>query len=209
MSDMLLEVDEALRAQQLKALWDKFGQWLIGAAVVAVVGTAIGVTWYEHTNKVLSEQTGQLMSVLQGSNSAKELADLTAKTDAPLKGVTELYQAQKLEQTKDLKGAQEVYKNMTEQHGIPAAVSDMARIHYVRLGMVQNAKPDELLPVLEPLTKTGGNFHASAMELKAMLLLQENKNKDASEIFTALAADETAPDTIRKRAKTMIGYEAK
>ena len=40
MSDVFKEVDEDLRREQLKSIWDRFGAYIIGAAVLIVVATA-------------------------------------------------------------------------------------------------------------------------------------------------------------------------
>ncbi len=40
MSDIFREVDEDLRREQFKRLWDRFGTYVIGLAVLIVVVTA-------------------------------------------------------------------------------------------------------------------------------------------------------------------------
>lgn len=213
MSDMLLEVDEALRAQQLKALWEQFGQWIIGLAVLAVIGTAVGVTWHNHTNKVLGEQTAQLLTILQNeatsSDTPQQLEALAKKSNLPLQVVAGLYQAQKLEQGNDLKAARQAYGTLMKQSGGPKVLRDLARVHFVRLGMVQKDKPEDLLAAIEPLTAENSFFHASAMEMKATLLVQQGKTKEADAIFSHLAVEQSAPDSIRARAKSMMAAGGK
>lgn len=211
MSDILLEVDDALRAQQLKALWDKYGQWLLGLMVAVVIATAIGVTWHHYTNKALSEQTAALLAILQdeavkGDKTSAELAVLAKKADLPLRAVVALYHAQKLEQGGDLAAAQETYKKLAVAKSAPDIMRDLARVHYVRLGLAQTEpETDELLKMLKPVATKDGNFHASALEMKAMLLGMQGKTDEAAAIYARLVSDETAPPSIRARAKTMVG----
>ena len=40
MSDIFREVDEEIRRERYKSLWDRFGLWVIAVAVIIVVGTA-------------------------------------------------------------------------------------------------------------------------------------------------------------------------
>lgn len=214
MSDnMLLEVEDALRAQQIKALWDKFGQWLIGAVIIIVLGTAVGVIWHGHTTSALSQQTAQLLAFLEsdvdGKAAESDLAALSAKTDMPLKVIAELYRAQKLEKAKDLKGAQSVYADIAKQGGTPDIMKDLAQLHVVRIGVAMDQKAEDLLPQLDKLTADDAPFRASAMELKGLLLQKQGKNDEANAVFSALSKNDDAPPSLRNRAKALISYEDK
>ena len=213
MSDMMMEVDDALRAQQLKALWDRFGQWLIGLALVVVIATAVGVTWHNHQTKILSEQSSTLLSILQNeaenAKTPQELTALSKKANLPLKAVVELYRAQKFEQAKDLSAAQKLYGQLARQAKTPQILQDVARLHFVRLGLVQYDKPEKLLAMINPLTKENSNFRASALDMKATILVLQNKSGEANKIYAQLASDETAPTSLRNRAKAMMQDEGK
>ncbi len=212
MSDMLLEVDDAIRAQQMKALWDKYGQWLIGIVVGIVIATTVGVIWRNVLDSKLTAQTNELLVILQNeaekSDTEKKLASLHEEASFPLKAVVDLYRAQKLEQAKDLKATQDAYKEMMTQRRLPQIVQNLARVHYVRLGIIQNQKPDALLEVINPVAdKEAAPFHSSAKEMKGLLLQQQGKHKEANAIFTALSSDSTIPGTMRQRAKALVSYE--
>lgn len=215
MSESLMEIDEAVRAQQMHALWSRYGQWLIGFAVVSVIATIIGVIWHRHVNAALEDQTGRLLTVLQNEaespDTAKKLGDLAKKTDLPLQGVATLYQAQKLEQAKDLKGAQQLYGTMIEQRRLPEIIRNLSRVHFARIGLVIGDKPEALLPVLDPVAgnitgKKQTPFHYSALELKGILLVAQGKQDEANTIFTELSSNSDVPGTMRARAKGMVHY---
>jgi hypothetical protein len=212
---MMLEIDDELRARQLKAFWEKYGQWLIGLMLIVVIATAVGVIWHNVLNDALTKQTNELLLVLQNETkqpdhtqeTAKTLADLNKEADFPLQAVVGLYRAQKLEQGKDLKAAQDVYKNMMSQPRLSKIVQDLARVHYVRLGVVQNQDAKDLLATIEPLVKDdNASFRSSALELKGLLLVQSGKQAEANKIFTQLTSDDNAPNGLRQRAKSMISY---
>lgn len=211
MSEMLIEVDDALRAQQLKALWDKFGRWVVGIIVVAILATAVGTVWHNVLNKQLTAQTNQLLTVLQDEaekpDTLKTLAKLNKEADFPLKAVVGLYRAQKLEQSKDIKGAQKVYNDMISQKRLPEIVRDLARVHYVRLGIIQSQKADKLLKTIEPVAAKDTAFNSSALELKGLLLRQSGKNDEANKIFSTLSTNSQIPGTLRQRAKSLIREE--
>ena len=39
MSDIFREVDEDIRQEKYRRLWDRFGPWVLGVAVLIIVGT--------------------------------------------------------------------------------------------------------------------------------------------------------------------------
>jgi hypothetical protein len=212
---MMLEIDDELRARQLKAFWDKYGQWLIGLVLIVIISTTVGVVWHNMLDQNLTKQTNELLLILQNEtkqpdhtqDTAKTLADLNKEADFPLKAVVGLYRAQKLEQGKDLKAAQDVYKDMMSQPRLSKIVQDLARVHYVRLGVVQQQDAKMLLATIEPLVKDdNAAFRSSALELKGLLLVQSGKQDEANKIFNQLSADDNAPNSLRQRAKSMISY---
>ena len=211
MSELMIDVDDAVRAQQMKALWDKYGQWVVGIIVVAVLATGIGAVWHNVLNKQLTAQTNQLLTILQDEaenpDTAKTLAKLNKEANFPLKAVVGLYRAQKLEQGKDIKGAQKVYNDMISQKRLPEMMRDLARVHYVRLGIIQSQDAKKLLKTIDPVADKDTAFQASAMELKGLLLRQTGKNGEANKIFATMSTNSEIPGTLRQRAKSLIRDE--
>lgn len=210
MSDMLLEVDEALRAQQIKALWDRYGQWVIGLAVLAVIGSGVAAAWHGHMNKKLEQDTTSLVAALQDGTDSKAVA---AKLDAlkaatPLNGIVALYKAQTLEKSGDLKAARAAYQSVASHMRQPRVVKELAVLQDVRLGILSKDNPDNLLPKLDTLTGDKAPFRASALELKGLLLQQQGKTAEADKIFEALSVDMNVPGSLRLRAKALIQHGA-
>lgn len=214
MSDLLLEVDEEIRAQQIKALWERYGQWVITLGVAVVIGTGIAVAWFNHQNKALEKDTAELVATLQGEGDSKEIAaklqTLKTETAAPLNGLVGLYEAQTQEKNGDLQAARNSYQAIAAQLRQPRIVRDLATLQDVRLGILLKDTPEALLPKLDKLTdKKKSAFYASASELKGLLLKQQNKTVEANQIFENLSSDMSVPGTLRQRAKAMIQYEDK
>lgn len=211
MTDMMLEVNDELRAQQIKALWAKYGQWAIGLFVATVLATALGSFWHNHKNRQLEGGTDQLLALLQteSKDTAAALGKLQTTAHAPLKAVIALQRAQRLEQDAKAAEARTAYQQIADDRSAPDMLRDLARLHTVRLGLVAKDKPETLLAQLEPLTADKSAFRPSALEMKAILLQQQNKNTEANAILRDLSTDATAPATLRQRALTLISNEAK
>lgn len=211
MSEFLLEVNDALRAKQIEAMWQKYGQAVIGVVVAAVIATSIGVAWNSHMNKVLAEDTDKFLSIMENKDEkalAENLATLSKSAHQPLKGLIDFILAQKQEESNDLKAAAKSYLNIANQSQLPEATRSLARLNYVRLGIVTGENPKSLMTAIEPLVKEKNGFHASALELKGLLLQEKGKIEEANAIFEGLASNSNVPGTLRQRAKALIQHEA-
>jgi hypothetical protein len=201
MNNLILEIDEELRARQLKALWAKYGQTLIGTAILIVFGVAAGVFWHNAKVSTLTAQTGDLLAALQVED-RKVMADAVENSDAPLKTVALFYAAQSDEAAKNIAAAEMNYKKASETARDPIW-RDLAVLHVVRLGLVQNKDAKPLIERVDPLTREGAPFRSSALEMKALLLQKIGKKDEANAILESLATDGTAPNTLRQRARAL------
>ena len=71
MSDIFREVDEEIRHERYKKLWDRFGIWLIALAVFIVVGTAGYRGWLYWQEKQAREAGDIFVQALNLSNDGK------------------------------------------------------------------------------------------------------------------------------------------
>jgi hypothetical protein len=69
---LLKDADEALRQEQLKALWDEWGSTIIGVAFMVVFGTMIGVGWQSWRTSVNTAQTNFLLEAERGDAASVE-----------------------------------------------------------------------------------------------------------------------------------------
>src|SRR5690606_31689297 len=105
------EVDSELRQDQAKALWDRFGSYIIGGAIAIVVGTAAFVAW-DHwtTNKANASGDIYLQALAQArggkTDEAKaSLEKLEAEGYGAYPVLARLRTATLLSQSDDFKGA--------------------------------------------------------------------------------------------------------
>jgi len=78
MSDIFREVDEDLRREQFKKLWDRVGPYVIGAAILIVVATA-GYRGWEYWRDRQAQATGdRFLAALQLSSDGKHDESIAA-----------------------------------------------------------------------------------------------------------------------------------
>ncbi len=69
---------------------------------------------------------------------------------------------------------------------------------------IDDGNPETLMSRLEPLAADGNPWRYTARELQAVLALRSGDTARARELFTRLADDMDAPDSLRTRATEML-----
>jgi hypothetical protein len=71
MSDIFREVDEDIRREQIKRLWDRFGIYVLGAAILIVVVTAGWRGWEYWQSRQAAATGDRFLAALQLANDGK------------------------------------------------------------------------------------------------------------------------------------------
>ena len=209
MSEIFREVDEALREDRAKILWQKYGT--IGIAVVAVVllATAGWVYWQDYSDQRDQEITGELLSVLEDaesdpSSAINALAALGEDRPDRQGVLARLHEAALRLEAGDSAGAVEVYRLVADDSGVPDAWRELALLLAV-LHSLDTGDPDALAADLRPLTDEDSAWRYNARELSGLLALRLGDVEEARQIFELLAADPFVPAGIRNRALELSG----
>jgi hypothetical protein len=215
MVDVFDEVDQALQREKLQAIWDKYGKLIIALIIAVVLGTA-GNVWLSHYKKaVLETQTAQLLSVLlpQGDQAIPEdqaiatLKKLQEKGKSQLDVLASLQLASLYERKGDNENAMATLKPIVKRRYTERVLQDLAIVQYVRLQLAEK-KPsdsaDDLLALLKGLEGAKRPFRHTAKELQGLILLQQGKKSSAQKLFSALAEDMQAPQSLRERAQSYV-----
>ncbi len=209
MSEIFREVDEALREDRAKMLWQKYGN--IGIAVVTVIllATAGYVFWQDYADKRDQELTGTLLSALEASESdptaaIAALAELGEDQSDRQGVVARLHEAALRLETGDTAGAVDIYRLVADDGGVPDAWRDLALLLAV-LHSLDSGDPDALAAEIRPLTDEDSAWRYNARELAGLLALRVGDVEEARQIFELLAADPFAPAGIRNRALELTG----
>ena len=180
MSDIFREVDEEVRREQLKKLWERYGTALIAACVLLVV--AVGgwraYQWWEAKKAVEASTAFDAAIALADQGKHKEAEEAFAKlaTDstASYRMLARFREAAELAHS-DPKAAVAVYDRLAADSSVGAVLQDVATL---RAGMilVDTAPYDEIKQRLEPLAAPDRAFRHSA---RATLALAAWRAKDS------------------------------
>lgn len=202
------EVNEEIRQDQAKALWDRFGAAILGLAVLIVVGTGAFVGWdYWQSSKANAggDAFSQALKLARDGKNDEALAALKAlETDGhgayPI--LARMRSATVLADKGDFKGAVEAFDAVAADGSIPMSIRDMARLRAAFL-LVDNGAYAEVAQRAEPLSADTNPLRASAREALGLSAWKEGKASDALKLFEQISNDDQAPQNARQRAGMM------
>lgn len=207
MSDESLfrEVDEEVRQEQFKKLWERYGNVLVALAfvVVAVVGGWKGWQYWQVKQAEAAAETYFAATRLAGSGKEDEALAQFATVDHPGFGVlSRLRQANLLAKQGKSAEAVKLYDAVAADPSAEATLRDLARI---RAGYVlaDTMKPDELLPRIGDYDKDGNRWRHAAREIFAIAAWRAADYTMADRYVNAIMSDPEAPGSVRQRAQTL------
>jgi hypothetical protein len=204
------EVDEALRQDELRTLWQRYGRAAIVGLVVLLVAIA-GLLYWQHRQASAAEATGErfdaALDALAASQPEKADAELKAIAESGPEGyraMARFTQADILLQKNDLPGAAALFKQIAEDTSLEQPFRDLAVVRQTS-AEYDTLQPQMVVSRLSGLANEGSAFFGSAGEMVAVAYLRMNRRDQAGKMFAAIARSETVPQSIRQRAIQMAG----
>jgi hypothetical protein len=211
MSDVFREVSEDLRREQLKQLWQRFGKYVIGAAVLIVVIVA----GYEILQSVQARQSAESGARYQAAADLYTAGDLEGAEAAFLAVADDGHGGYKTlalmsvagirAELGNITGAVEAFDQVGNDAGTELALQDIARIRAAYL-LLDTAPLSEIRQRLEPFTVDGGPYRIVALEMMAVSAIQAEDYDQALEWVIGMAQDPFATQASNARATTLFSY---
>lgn len=204
MSDIFREIDEELRRDNLLKLWQRYGRYIIVAAVVIFAAAGGFAAWRQHLESerkaVSTRYFGALSAIGAGkaADAEKMFADL-AQTGGGYAVLARFEQAGLMAKGGDRAGAIAAYDAIAKSSGVDSEFRDLATLLSAMHGL-PDADPKTVIARIAPLTESGKPWRASALELTAAADLKAGDKPAALKIYKQLADDLSAPEGLRSRA---------
>jgi hypothetical protein len=206
-SELFDEVDEEVRREQLKKLWDKYSIYIIALAilVVAAVGGWRGYQYVEAKKAAeASEAFNRAIELSeQGKHeeAEKAFADLAAKAPYGYRLLSRFHVAAELV-NRDPKAAVKLFDDLAADSSIGAEQQELARIRAAGL-VVDSASYADMKQRLERDTTPEATFHHTARELLALSAFRANDTTAARLWLGQISADADTPPSLRSRAEAL------
>lgn len=207
------EIDEAVRKDEMKEWWSRYGTLIVVVAVGLVVAVTAFVGWrqYDQAQRAAASATysAALAQIATDPAAARtELEKQAANAVQPYRSLAALTAAQ-LRATLE----EQVTALATVAPSLSASeLSDLALV-IAAFKSIDTAKAEEMVARLEPLAGPDRPFRLSARELQAMLAVRKGDTKRAKELWNEIAKDPAVPQGASQRVSAMLnlygGAEAK
>ncbi len=203
MTDIFQEVDEEVRREQLKKLWERYGNYLIALCVLIVLGVGAwrGYQWWEARQAAQSGAAFEAAVTLAeaGKRDEAEAAFAKLATDgtAGYRVLARLRQAAELSRT-DSKAAVAAYDEIAADKSAGQVIEDLAAVRAGFL-LVDTAPYSEIANRLEPLTAPDRTFRYSAREILALSAWKTNDVTAAQKWIDMIITDPQTPSGTRTR----------
>jgi hypothetical protein len=206
-ADIFQEVDEEVRREQLKKLWERYQNHAVAAAILILAG--VGSWWaYDYWQTKRAAEAGTAFEnaiTLSEQGKHAEAADAFAKigasSTATYQALAQVRAAAELAQT-DPKGAILAYDKIAADSSITGALRDVAGLRAGAL-MIDNGSFADVRARLEPLTGTDHTFHHTARELLALAAWRVGDTAAARKWIDAITADPETPADERSRVQML------
>ena len=210
MSDdsFIREVNEELRQDQARALWDRYGPYAIALAIVVVLATGAWVGWEYWTERranASGDEFSQALTLAEEGNHTEALAALTRLEEEGFGSypiLARMRAATVLAQQGDAQAAVAAFDEVAADTSVMDPVRDMARLR-AALILVDTGSYADVSARVEGLAADTDPLRHAAREALGLAAWKEGRSADALRLFEQIAADEAAPRNTRERANLM------
>lgn len=212
MSDVFREVDEEVRREQLKKLWERFQVPIIGAVLLVVVGVGGWrvFEWWQARQAALVgtqfENAIELADSGKHAEAAKLFAQIAETGTPAYRALARMRRAAELAQS-DAAAATETYRQISADGSVGQALRDVASLRAAGL-LIDVGSHADARKLLEPLAQPGNDFRHAARELLALNAFKAADRPGAIKWYSAILTDPDAPASSRTRVEMLIALAA-
>ncbi len=212
LSDIFDEVDEDLRAERVRKIFQRYGGLMVGAAVLVVAGVAgwQGWTWYQarEANRAATAYltaTAQLddPKVVDRKPALDALAALAKDGSPAYRTLARLREAAVAWDAGDKPAALALWNSVAADSAADPLLRDIASLQWA-MHQIDAGDAGQVGTRLAALAGPENKLHALAQEGEALLAIRQGKPDAARDILRRLAQDTTAPDGVRARANGLL-----
>lgn len=207
MSELFDEIDEDVRRDQLKRLWDKYSILIVAGAFV-IIASVGGWRGYQYLEAKKAAEAGaafdkasELSEQKKHTEAEAAFADLAAKAPSGYRTLARLRAAAEAA-SRDPQAAAKLYDDISADRSVGGPEQDLARVRAAGL-LLETAGYADMLRRLEPATVPGATFRHSARELLALSAWRANDTAAARQWLEVISNDGDTPPSLRSRAEAL------
>lgn len=207
-SDIFREVDEEVRREQLKKLWDRYGNYVVVAAVLLVAAVAAwrAYMWWEARkaaeNGAAFEAATALAEAGKRGEAEAAFAKIAADGTAGYRHLARMREAAELAQS-DAKAAITAYDQIAADRAVGPVLQDLAALRAAAL-LIDTGALEEAQRRLEPLAANDRTFRHTAREFLVLAAWRAGDTAAAKRWFDLIMTDAQTPAATRSRVEMLM-----
>jgi len=207
-SDIFHEVDEEVRREQLKKLWERYGHYAVAAAILLVAAVAAwrGYEWWEAKKAAESGAAFEAATTLAEAGKRTEAEAAFAKVAADgttgYRHLARLREAAELAQT-DPKAAIAAYDKIAADGAVGPVLQDLAALRAGGL-LIDAGSLAEAQRKLEPLAAAERAFRYTARELLVLAAWRAGDSAAVKRWSDMILTDAQTPASTRSRVEMLM-----
>jgi hypothetical protein len=206
-SELFDEVDEDVRRDQLKKLWEQYSLYIIAGALL-IIASVGGWRGYEYVEAKKAAEAGaafdkavELSEANKHTEAEAAFAELVAKGPAGYRVLARLRMAAEIA-NRDPAAATKLFDEITADRSVDAAAQDLARVRAAQLLLETSTYPN-MKERLEAAAAPGSTFRHTARELLALSAWRANDAAATRQWLDLIANDGDTPPSLRSRAEAL------
>jgi hypothetical protein len=206
-SELFDEVNEDVRRDQLKRLWDRYSIFIVAAALLVVAGVGGWRAYqYVETKKaaeasVAFDKAVELSEASKHAEAEAAFNSLAATAPSGYRMLARLRAAGEAA-SHDPTAAVKLYDDIAADRSVGTLEQELARVRAAQL-LVETATYPDMLARLESSTAPGATFRHTARELLALSAWRANDTTSARKWLDMIANDGETPPGLRSRAEAL------
>jgi hypothetical protein len=207
LADIFNEVDEEVRRERLKRLWDRYGLFILILVVLFVAGIAGWRGWEHYQNQRAAEFGAQfeaasaLAEAGKAAEAEKDFAKIAADGTRGYRILARLREAEAMI-ARDRAAAVAQFDAIAADISLDQRFRDLATIRSGLL-LVDTAPLPDIEKRLETVAATGRPFRHSARELLALSAFRAGDQKALQRWSELIAGDAESPAQMRARVESL------
>jgi hypothetical protein len=206
-SELFDEVDEEVRRDQLKQLWEQYSIFIIAGALL-IIASVGGWRGYEYVEARKAAEAGaafdkavELSEANKHTEAEAAFADLAARGPSGYRVLARLRMATEVA-SRDASAAAKLFDEITADRSVGVAAQDLARIRAAQLLLETTTYPN-MKERLEAAAAPGATFRHTARELLALSAWRANDAAATRQWLDLIANDGETPPSLRSRAEAL------
>jgi hypothetical protein len=206
-SEIFDEVNEDVRRDQLKKLWEQYSIYIIAGALL-IIASVGGWRGYQYVEARKAAEAGaafdkavELSEASKHTEAEAGFAELAAKGPSGYRVLARLRMATEVA-SRDTAAAAKLFDEITADRSVGVASQDLARIRAAQLLLETTTYPN-MKERLEAAAAPGATFRHTARELLALSAWRANDAAATRQWLDLIANDGETPPSLRSRAEAL------